>query len=539
MKRKPSLSYLITVSQAHWLPVQMCVMALRRKTENEIVVVGNLEDDQVGTLKALGVRYIDEDDIDYDDRLPNVSWESKYRKFGWYKQMFIRHSIDKYIDTDQVVILDSEVFVFDNWDERRLYEKDGITPRSFYWVPAKRKPDWDYRMYRGAAYLLSFLPECEDIMEYANSDNYQRHISGVVLFSTENVAELWRRLKADTDFEKNLDDLFNDQPDLSFSDHDIYGLAVEYGLFDKAKPTKMHNNLLGWYEVHDDSGFASFKRNAMWSMTQNYTDYPTINEYYSHMNKLARDLDAKLPQPKKGNIPDFDLINQDAAEADGIEYFEKYEKQLDHSHRMRYQTMYGALKQLVKAMPDGSHTIVEIGTMRDTNKGGGHSTFKFGEFCSRYGSRLYTVDILKEALDYSREASADWQPWIEYVQSDSTKFLSGFEGEIDLLYLDGFDSTPGKEKEASKKQLDEIKAALPHLAPGCVVLLDDADLPEGGKAALSSQFLLDSGFKLVIDGYQQLYFRGGKIPVGSVPARQVAKKVIPLPVRKVIRKVIK
>ena len=32
---------------------------------------------------------------------------------------------------------------------------------------------------------------------------------------------------------------------------------------------------------------------------------------------------------------------------------------------------------------------------------------------------------------------------------------------------------------ASRKQLAEVRAALPHLAAECLVLLDDADLPTG------------------------------------------------------------
>lgn len=499
------LSYLITVSRAHLLPAQMLLATLRQKTDNKIYTVGNLDKKEASLMEALGAIYIDENDIDMSGRLPKVGWETKYRQFGWYKQMFIRLSIDRFIDTEQVVILDSEVFVFDNWDEKHFYS--GGRPKMFYWTPQQRKPEWDYRMYRGAAYLLSFLPECKGIMEYANSTEYKRHISGVVLFSTANVARLWERLEQKTDLKKNLDDLFNKREDLAFSDHDIYGLAVEHGLFDKIVPTKPVNELLGWYEVHDDPKFEKFKKHAMWSMCQAYTSYNTAREYQDFMNKTAKKLGRKLPQPTYWNKADRPLIDIAYDAKPGIGYFKKYKKQLNHTFRSRFDTMYTALKLLAEHAE--SPVIVEVGTLRDSTKGGGHSTYKFGEFCARFNGRLHTVDILPEAIEFSQKATADFQPWISYHVEDSEKFLKNIPGKIDMLYLDGFDSTPGQELAASKKQLGEIKAALPHLSNHCVVLLDDADLPEGGKAKFSSEFLKKHGFDLEIDAYQQLYVRRG------------------------------
>jgi hypothetical protein len=150
-------------------------------------------------------------------------------------------------------------------------------------------------MYRGAAYLLSYLSECKGIMEYANSTEYKRHISGVVLFSTKNVETLWRILEQKTDLQKNIDQLFNQEIELAFSDHDFYGLAVEYGLFDNTVPTIMHNELLGWYDNHDDINFEKFKNNAMWSMCQRYFNY-SPEGYIRFMKEKAGQLGTKLPK---------------------------------------------------------------------------------------------------------------------------------------------------------------------------------------------------------------------------------------------------
>ena len=506
MSKKSSLSYLITVSTKHFMPAQMLLLTLTNKTDNPIIVVGNLNTYQKKLIKAFDVTYIEEDKIDYAGRLPKVSWKEKYRPFGWYKQMFIRLSIDRYIDTDQVVILDSEVFMLDNWDEERLYDPKTKQPRNFYWVPEKRKSDWDYKMYKGAAYLLSFLPGFEDVMEYADSDTYKRHISGVVLFSTKNIEHLWKKLESETKLKQNIKILFNKRKELAFSDHDIHGIAVDYGLFDKVVPTTPYNGLLGWYDNHTDKDFLRFQKNAMWSMCQQFQDYPTPTDYKNFMLDMAKTLKQPVTIGDDQSYIDADLVDAKYANKKDHTYFLKYKKQLDHSERKRFKTMYGAIKHLQSI---DKPVIVEVGTLRDTNQGGGHSTYKFGEYCAKFGGELHTIDILKEAIDHSIKYTTNFQPWINYVVSDSTKYLEKFDKKIDFLYLDGFDSTPGKEKEAAKKQLEEMKAVLPKMADNCIILLDDADLPKKGKVRLSSKYLLKNGFKLVEAGYQQLYIRDG------------------------------
>lgn len=313
-KKYRTLSYLITVSREHLLPAQMLLLTLKKRTKNPITVVGNLLPAEIKIIEKHGVKYIDEDSIDYKGRLPKVDWNEKYRKFGWYKQMFIRLSIDTFMKSDEVVILDSEVFALSNWNERKFYDPKTGRPRSFYWIPQERKPEWDYRMYRGAAYLLSFLPECRGIMDYANSDNYKRHISGVVLFSTENVAELWRKLERTTDLHDNIDALFNRENELAFSDHDFYGLAAEYGLFEKKVPVSMHSNLYGWYGTHDDARFNQFKQTAMWSMCQKYYEYITPEAYNQFMTRTAEELNKKLPD---FNLTDVHLLNKVTYGTDG------------------------------------------------------------------------------------------------------------------------------------------------------------------------------------------------------------------------------
>ena len=135
----------------------------------------------------------------------------------------------------------------------------------------------------------------EGVLEYANSDAYHRHISGVVLFSTANVRALWEVLERTTDVPGMMRRLFDEEPELMFSDHDFYGIAVDYGLFDHVVPTVPHDNLLGWYNNHDYPEFHAFRAGAMWSMCQRYERYPTEAEYRAFMEEMAATLGTRLP----------------------------------------------------------------------------------------------------------------------------------------------------------------------------------------------------------------------------------------------------
>ncbi|BBB15049.1 hypothetical protein RVIR1_05460 [Candidatus Rickettsiella viridis] len=293
--------YFITIGKHHIIPALICVKTLKALNKNKIIIAGNLAPHDKKKFTALGAEYIDENDINLKDRFPAISWNEKYRNSGWYKQQFLRLSIDRYIKEDLVFILDSEFFPFSNWDESRFFEPDR-KPRYLHWISSQRKPDWDYKMYRGAAYLLAGLPECKEIMTYANSDNYQRHISGVQIFSTKNLAHLWSRLTKETDLELNLHTLFN-KSDLAFSDYDFYGMANTFNLFEKITPTATYNNLLGWYDVHDDHIFNQFKSDAMWSMCQRYPEYPTEHSYYKYMKNIASMLGREVIKiPVKHNF---------------------------------------------------------------------------------------------------------------------------------------------------------------------------------------------------------------------------------------------
>jgi O-antigen chain-terminating methyltransferase len=303
---REDITYLITLSEKHFIPAVYLISSfIEFGKKDNIVVIGNLRDTKMlDTIKNMGVQYLDEDAIDYGIRMPKFNWKEgeKLREPGWFKQQFIRLSADLFVKTPYALILDSEVFPFLNWDEKKLFE--GSAPRYLYWIPEKRKPEWDYKMYVASAMFLCNLPEFgNNVIEYANSDIYLRHVCGIQLFSMKNLAYLWKRLEQETDLEKNMYDLINRHPELLFSEYEIYGLAVEYGFFDKQDKTIPYNNLLGWYDNHTEENFQCFRKDAMWSMCQRYMQFNNDSEsYYRYMKSIANELNQKLALNKAVKI---------------------------------------------------------------------------------------------------------------------------------------------------------------------------------------------------------------------------------------------
>lgn len=139
-------------------------------------------------------------------------------------------------------------------------------------------------------------------------------------------------------------------------------------------------------------------------------------------------------------------------------------------------------------------SIIETGTLRGKKEeyipGDGGSTSLWGYFCSLTYNTCYTIDISKEAIDNCRFWTEEYSDLIEYICRDSVDFLSNFNGKIDLLYLDSFDSPPEFMEQASIHQFNEINAIYNKLEKGTMILLDDA--PEdlsGGKVKYSVKFL--------------------------------------------------
>lgn len=168
----------------------------------------------------------------------------------------------------------------------------------------------------------------------------------------------------------------------------------------------------------------------------------------------------------------------------------------------RFKTTIYALYLLSKR---NAQIIVETGTARNGTAnchGDGCSTIIFGEWASKNNAHLYSVDINIENLLNAAKDLGDSKDFVDLVHSDSVEFLKNFNQNIDFLYLDSYDYEAHNPLPSQQHHLNEIIAAYPWLTEKSVVMIDDCDLPNGGKGKLVIEYLLNKGWKKVLKGYQ-------------------------------------
>jgi len=168
----------------------------------------------------------------------------------------------------------------------------------------------------------------------------------------------------------------------------------------------------------------------------------------------------------------------------------------------RAKTMHTAL-QLMETR--NVKTIVETGTARGGHmafSGDGGFTIITGYWCSLNGAKLYSVDINPTALKNARTMILDYEEAIDLIEDDSVHFLKNFNKKIDFLYLDSLDFEKDNPEPSQRHHLAEIEAAYDKLKPNSVVMIDDCDLPHGGKGKLVIDYLVKRGWEIVAQSYQ-------------------------------------
>lgn len=193
-------------------------------------------------------------------------------------------------------------------------------------------------------------------------------------------------------------------------------------------------------------------------------------------------------------------------------FAKKYERRLG----ARFATFERALELLLDRT-GASRTIVETGCVRERNDfSAGYSSVLFGEFLEHHGGHLHSVDISERNVAICRKLMRRYARLATCYVADSIAFLRGWPAlsantPIDLLYLDSLDYPVYNEmpRELSQQHcLGELEAALPSLSPRAIVLIDDADLPGGGKPLLARKRLEELGWHCELDAYQTLWVRG-------------------------------
>ncbi len=159
-------------------------------------------------------------------------------------------------------------------------------------------------------------------------------------------------------------------------------------------------------------------------------------------------------------------------------------------------------------------TIIETGTSREGlhgAKSNGAATIVFGKWAKENGAFVHSVDISEDSCKNAQQ-EVDKQNLNEFVKihhSDSLIFLENFKDKVDLLYLDSYDYSSDVEvqKKSQEHHLLEFKAIESRLHQNSIVLIDDCDLPNGGKGKLAIAYMLEKNWKIVMDAYQVLLLR--------------------------------
>ena len=175
----------------------------------------------------------------------------------------------------------------------------------------------------------------------------------------------------------------------------------------------------------------------------------------------------------------------------------------------RYATLFEALAW-VHGEPDV--VIVETGCLRtrDNWAGDGQSTLVFAEYAYHHASTLTSIDIDPTACNVAESLLAETEigQVVKIICNDSVAELSRIGLGIDLLYLDSFDYDARNPEPSQLHHLKEAQTVLPSMNSKSAILIDDCDLPGGGKGGLAIAHLCQvGGYKIAKSEYQTLLIR--------------------------------
>lgn len=175
----------------------------------------------------------------------------------------------------------------------------------------------------------------------------------------------------------------------------------------------------------------------------------------------------------------------------------------------RYKTFVAMFKLLEKRK---AKILVETGTERwkeakNCFDGDGGATILLSHWAKDHNAILYSVDINETHLSYCDYNIKDYKPHVQLVHSDSVAFLEQFSKPIDFLYLDSYDYSEKDPDPAQQHCLREIQAAEDKLHDRSIVMIDDCNIPGGGKGLLAIQYLLSRGWVLHRNKHQVILLK--------------------------------
>ncbi|MCM4168773.1 tRNA 5-hydroxyuridine methyltransferase [Arenibacter antarcticus] len=182
-----------------------------------------------------------------------------------------------------------------------------------------------------------------------------------------------------------------------------------------------------------------------------------------------------------------------------------------YDFRKRRDTFRKTLEFLDKTK---ARLIIETGTSREGlhgAKSNGAATIVFGKWAKQNNAFLHSVDISEKSVANSQKevTNQDLGKIVQIHLSDSVEFLRNFTEPVDFLYLDSYDYSDDREVQIKSQHhhLQEFMAIEDKLHDNSIVLIDDCDLPNGGKGKLVVAYMLQKDWKVVMNEYQILLVR--------------------------------
>lgn len=153
----------------------------------------------------------------------------------------------------------------------------------------------------------------------------------------------------------------------------------------------------------------------------------------------------------------------------------------------------------------GVREIIETGCWRGSVTDGG-STLILAMLARHNSGTLTSYELEPRHIELARAKTSEYAGNCRFVCGDSVSNLREMITPIRMAYLDSYDYFEGQYEASQQHMLSEVEAILPKFEYPAILLLDDCDLPLGGKAGLAAPFLEQRGWTLRRLAYQRLYF---------------------------------
>lgn len=155
-----------------------------------------------------------------------------------------------------------------------------------------------------------------------------------------------------------------------------------------------------------------------------------------------------------------------------------------------------------------SPVIIETGCYRGAACDG-QSTLVMAILARETNGSFTSFELHQHNIDKARQLLSDngLSSYANFVIGDSAVTLRQFDRKISFAYLDSYDFEEHKYIDAQSHQLMEFGALLPKMDKTSAILLDDCDLPRGGKGGLSVSAIKASGYIEAMSDYQKFFVR--------------------------------